>query len=327
MSAATPAGWYPDPHGQAELRYWDGNDWTEHTHNSQAGAQPAPAAPAQPNVQPAAQQAAPPYQAQPQYGPGGGYGSARAKRGGGGRNPMPIVIGAIVALLVIGGIVFAITQLAGEKDEDKVTDATKAALTDKSEGVCESAVTSDFVEQSTGQRGDAAATACKDARRKAPFANTADVSDVELDGSSATAVAAVTGGNFSGKRVNVELDKDGDDWKVDGLSADGEAVTILGGPDPTQAKSDVEDAVTGFGSSVGSNGCDFLSPKKLSELGGRSGCDSAYKDFTATTYTIEETKITGTKATCLVTTESNNKLEFTLSYIDGEWKIDDFEGQ
>lgn len=25
----TPAGWYPDPHGQHERRYWDGTNWTE----------------------------------------------------------------------------------------------------------------------------------------------------------------------------------------------------------------------------------------------------------------------------------------------------------
>jgi hypothetical protein len=26
-----PAGWYPDPHRAAPLRYWSGNAWTEHT--------------------------------------------------------------------------------------------------------------------------------------------------------------------------------------------------------------------------------------------------------------------------------------------------------
>jgi collagen type III alpha len=26
-----PADWYPDPHGLARLRYWDGDAWTEHT--------------------------------------------------------------------------------------------------------------------------------------------------------------------------------------------------------------------------------------------------------------------------------------------------------
>ena len=26
----TPAGWYPDPSGRYEMRYWDGLAWTEH---------------------------------------------------------------------------------------------------------------------------------------------------------------------------------------------------------------------------------------------------------------------------------------------------------
>jgi len=32
-SAGSGAGWHPDPHGQARLRYWDGSQWTEHTTN------------------------------------------------------------------------------------------------------------------------------------------------------------------------------------------------------------------------------------------------------------------------------------------------------
>lgn len=28
--SATPAGWFPDPSGDHELRYWDGDAWTEH---------------------------------------------------------------------------------------------------------------------------------------------------------------------------------------------------------------------------------------------------------------------------------------------------------
>ena len=32
-----PAGWYPDPSGRFELRYWDGSRWTEHV--SRAGQQ------------------------------------------------------------------------------------------------------------------------------------------------------------------------------------------------------------------------------------------------------------------------------------------------
>jgi hypothetical protein len=37
-AAENPAGWHPDPHGQAALRYWDGQQWTEHTSDGQAAA-------------------------------------------------------------------------------------------------------------------------------------------------------------------------------------------------------------------------------------------------------------------------------------------------
>lgn len=33
-----PAGWYADPSGQAPTRWWDGQRWTEHTHDPGAAA-------------------------------------------------------------------------------------------------------------------------------------------------------------------------------------------------------------------------------------------------------------------------------------------------
>jgi hypothetical protein len=30
-ATATPAGWYPDPQGSGQQRYWDGTTWTDHT--------------------------------------------------------------------------------------------------------------------------------------------------------------------------------------------------------------------------------------------------------------------------------------------------------
>lgn len=35
-SGSTPADWYPDPENPGQLRYWDGNRWTEHRSPSQA---------------------------------------------------------------------------------------------------------------------------------------------------------------------------------------------------------------------------------------------------------------------------------------------------
>lgn len=48
----TPAGWYADPHGTPNLlRYWDGSQWTEHTHAGQPQPQAQPQAPVPPQGQ------------------------------------------------------------------------------------------------------------------------------------------------------------------------------------------------------------------------------------------------------------------------------------
>ncbi|MCF4135768.1 DUF2510 domain-containing protein [Streptomyces sp. Tue 6430] len=67
----TPSGWYPDPHGaDRTLRYWDGSQWTEHTHAEQQPAQGQPQVPAQPAQQPVpAQPGQPQVPAQPAAGP------------------------------------------------------------------------------------------------------------------------------------------------------------------------------------------------------------------------------------------------------------------
>lgn len=38
----TPAGWYPDTNQPGTLRYWDGSQWTEHTHRQEGGGPGAP---------------------------------------------------------------------------------------------------------------------------------------------------------------------------------------------------------------------------------------------------------------------------------------------
>ncbi|MEV4169977.1 DUF2510 domain-containing protein [Nonomuraea sp. NPDC049709] len=134
MTTQTPAGWYPDPYGEPQLRWWDGNQWTDATHAQEqgpaqpqqpaSGPQPQPqsgpgwsATPANPTLQfgrptygqSAYGQPAPPtQQQQPQQPwsgaqlPGPGYGPP-PKQG----NPLPWVFGGLAALVVVALIVVA----------------------------------------------------------------------------------------------------------------------------------------------------------------------------------------------------------------------------
>ncbi|MFC9881287.1 phospholipid scramblase-related protein [Streptomyces libani] len=73
-NANIPAGWYADPQGTPhQLRWWDGSQWTEHTHPGQQAAAPAQGGAPQPGPQPGPQQAPqqqaaqqPPQQQMPQ---------------------------------------------------------------------------------------------------------------------------------------------------------------------------------------------------------------------------------------------------------------------
>src|SRR5436309_15337432 len=62
MSTDVAPGWYADPQAQGQLRYWDGNTWTEHTQ---------PATEQQPTPAPQQQVAEPPPQQQQQAAPAG----------------------------------------------------------------------------------------------------------------------------------------------------------------------------------------------------------------------------------------------------------------
>ncbi|GII03957.1 hypothetical protein Pta02_59650 [Planobispora takensis] len=78
MTTQTPAGWYPDPYGSPHLRWWDGSQWTDATHQTDApaGQAAAPGPQTGPSSPPAGPQGtgpqyspAPPQGTGPQYSP------------------------------------------------------------------------------------------------------------------------------------------------------------------------------------------------------------------------------------------------------------------
>jgi hypothetical protein len=117
---STPAGWYPDPTGRHQHRWFDGDDWTDQIADDQVvGDDPVRGggdAPVEPAADPAATQAVP--EAQPQPTPVGGppagpsgpyvpppgteYAAAPASSKGGPNKGLLIGLGVLVVLVIVG---------------------------------------------------------------------------------------------------------------------------------------------------------------------------------------------------------------------------------
>jgi hypothetical protein len=83
MTTQTPSGWYPDPYGSPQLRWWDGSQWTDATHSTDAPAgQSASQAPQTgPLPQPTGPHSSPAGPGEPLPGPGEPPGQQRDQQG------------------------------------------------------------------------------------------------------------------------------------------------------------------------------------------------------------------------------------------------------
>ena len=122
------------------------------------------------------------------------------------------------SVLIGGCLVFAALFLAacggGESEEDKIVDAIETSATSTDPSACTEFATENFNEQITGQEGEAAVQECEKDAAEEEGAESADVSNVEVDGSSATADVALSGGSFTGQTLAVALVEEDDQWKL-----------------------------------------------------------------------------------------------------------------
>jgi hypothetical protein len=119
-----------------------------------------------------------------------------------------LVILAVFSLVACGGG-------SGSDETAAVEEVIETSATSTDPADCRETETQKFMEQVSAENGSAAVRECEEEAKKDEGADSVAVSAVEVEGSGATAEAALKGGNLDGQTVEVALIKDGDQWKMD----------------------------------------------------------------------------------------------------------------
>ena len=126
-----------------------------------------------------------------------------------------LLAAAVVALPL--GLVACGGDNGSSEDEDQITAAIERAATSGDPAACTEVQTAKFTQQTSGEPSQSAAAAVKSCQRDASdtAADKVEVTDIEVDGDSATAKAEATGSVFDGQTLDIALVKEGDQWKLD----------------------------------------------------------------------------------------------------------------
>jgi hypothetical protein len=121
--------------------------------------------------------------------------------------PCLLIISAFVLSACGGG--------GGSSDESQIEEAIENSATSSSPANCTKLQTQAFTEQTTSNQGAEAVKECETEAKEENEADAVAVTNVEVDGSEASAEAAFTGSSFDGQTLEIGLVKDGDQWKLD----------------------------------------------------------------------------------------------------------------
>jgi hypothetical protein len=121
-------------------------------------------------------------------------------------------------LLIVSALALAACGGSGNSDESQIEEAVETSATSTDPANCTKLSTQGFMEQSTQTEGPEAVKSCEEEASEDQGAEAATVSNIEVEGSKATAEVAITGGGFDGQAVEVSLVKEGDQWKLDEIA-------------------------------------------------------------------------------------------------------------
>ncbi len=122
-------------------------------------------------------------------------------------------------LLIVSALFLVACGGSGNSDESEIEAAIETSATTGDPSNCTKLETANFVEQSTSESGKAAIKTCEEEAKKEPEskAESVEVTEVEVEGSKATANAAISGGSLDNQTVSIALVEAGG-WKLDELT-------------------------------------------------------------------------------------------------------------
>lgn len=104
----------------------------------------------------------------------------------------------------------------GSSEDGAIEGVIETSATTADPANCTELQTQTFDEQNAQTEGEEAVEACEaEAEKGEGTAESVDISNLSIDGESATAEVAFTGGGFDGQAVEVSLAKEGEGWKLD----------------------------------------------------------------------------------------------------------------
>jgi hypothetical protein len=122
-----------------------------------------------------------------------------------------LLIASALALTACGGG----SSSSGGGEEAAIEEALEKSATSADPSKCTEFQTAEFNESESGESGSAALKTCeKEAEANQSPAESVTVSNIAINGETATAEVEVTGSGLNGQSVELELAKEEDDWKL-----------------------------------------------------------------------------------------------------------------